>query len=241
MCGNAIFSPHSSCVPLLVSRSSRRPVPRQNTAGVPLLVSRAPGFSPPCHNASFTPILVFRAPSFCGLLITLSAHRTLPPAASASSTPRVSRPRKVTCSVTRKHAPCHHTGLVCQEAGHSHHTQHRFVQKLIAAGGFSTSETAQHKQQRLMRSNASEHAVATSALPAAAMRPNTAFSRPPCLGDFPPRRVPTDISVHTALLGGRRLMHAVSPRNTVQSFKPPHLHCLLDSAIMSPGRWKHHE
>jgi len=123
MDGSAIFPTHSSCVPILVSRSSRRPVPRQNTAGVPLLVSRAPGFSPPCHNASFKPILVFRAPSFCGLLITLSAHRTLPPAASASSTPRVSRPREAPRSVKRKRPSCRDAEMVRRETARLHHTR----------------------------------------------------------------------------------------------------------------------
>jgi hypothetical protein len=36
-------------------------------------------------------------------------------------------------------------------------------------------------------------------------------SRPPCLGDFPPQRVPTAGSAHTGVLGGRRLSFTVRP------------------------------
>jgi len=227
------------CVPLLVSWSSRFRASSRNTSFLPTLVSRSPGFCdlpPPSMLALICLMPERQRPSRARRSIRshtslaratdscspyhrqCSQHRSLwranaahalthPRAANTTGLPRVS------CPPLREGDtwPLSHD-LACGDPAREPDAQW-FERRYSVRVDSPTSEIRRHWTVP-DAPQCPPARRASSALPAPRMRPNTAFSRPPCWCDFPPPCVLTVRAVQRVALGGQRLMQAVRPPPT---------------------------
>jgi len=231
-------SPQRFCVPLLVSWSSGFHASSRNTSFLPTLVSRSPQFCdlPPPSVLARTRLMrerhcpsrarrssIHTHSSHASTVLRSAPHHQCSPHTRLSH-PNVAHARHT--STGHKHngfamdsspaaAPSGTVAPVTRPEAQTKSDLAQTIRTVVRTDRKCDGRYRTHHNLRGQRtaSDALESPPARRANISDAcsrIRPNKAFSRPPCWCDFPPSFVPTVRAVQNVAIAGRRLMHAVS-------------------------------